>query len=144
VLARPGGKHVGNVASGVCAARVHDACAGVAAFPAEAVVESDAEAAQLRDARWSFLRQQPDRAWPAEPASRSERVGCVERRLVARAHSRGHASLSRVAVRAAVRSLRKHEYRRARVGRGQGGRQSCDTGADDGYVGCVAFLPHKR
>ena len=59
MLARPGREHVGNVAPGVGAARVHDARAGVPALAAEAVVESDAETAQLGDPRRSLLRQQP-------------------------------------------------------------------------------------
>ena len=128
------------MASGVGAARVHDARAGVAALAAEAVVESDAETAQLRDPRRSLLRQQPDRARPAEAAPRGERVRRVERRIVARADRRGDASLSRVAVRAAVGGLREHEHRGAGIGRGEGGGEACDTGADDDNVGSVGVF----
>jgi hypothetical protein len=54
-------KNVRNVTSGVGAAGVHDAGARVAALTAEAVVEADAEPAQLRDAGGRLGRQELDR-----------------------------------------------------------------------------------
>ena len=83
MLARPGRQDVRDVAPGVGAAGVHDAVARVAALAAEAVVEPDAEPAQLRDPGGSLLRQQPHRARPAEAASGGEGVRRVERRVVA-------------------------------------------------------------
>ena len=72
------------MASGVGAAGVDDAGARVAALAAEAVVEPDAEAAQLGDPCRRLVGQQLDRAAPAEAAARGERVGCVERGIVVR------------------------------------------------------------
>jgi hypothetical protein len=68
----------------------------------------------------------------------------MESRVVVRGDRRGHASLSRIAVRARVRGLREHEHRGAGVGRSKGGREAGDTGSDDENVACLAFLPHKR
>ena len=74
-------KNVRDVAPGVGAARVHDAGARVAAFAAEAVVEADAEAAQLGDPGGSLGRQELDRAdgrqmpRPAESVSAAWRAG---------------------------------------------------------------------
>ena len=130
---------VGDVAPGVGAARMHDASVGVAALTAEAVVERDPEPAQLRDPGRSLLGQEPHRAGPAEPASGRERVGGMERRIVARADGCGHASLGGVAVRARVRGLREHEHRRARVGRSQGGGEAGDPGSRDDDVRFLAF-----
>src|SRR5690348_11524933 len=49
---------LGDVSPGVRAARMHDAGARVAALPTEAVVEADAEAAQLPDPGRGLLREQ--------------------------------------------------------------------------------------
>ena len=121
MLARPGRQDVRDVAPGVGAAGVHDTVARVAALTAEAVVEPDAETAQLRDPGGSLVRQQPHGARPAEVASRGERVCRVELRIVVRADGCGHASLSRVAVRAAVRGLGEDVHGRPGIGGGKGG-----------------------
>ena len=144
MLARRARQDVGDVAPGVGAAGMHDAGAGVAALAAESVVERDSEPAQFGDPRGSLLRQQPDRAGPAEPAARGERVCGVQLRIVVRADRRGHASLGGVAVRAAVRGLREHEHRGACLGRGESGGEAGDPGSDDDDVAFLAFLPHKR
>jgi hypothetical protein len=116
----------------------------VAALPAEAFVEADAEPAQLRDPSRSLLGQQPDGAGPAETAPRGERVGRVQPRIVVRADGRGDPTLGRVAVRARVRGLRENEHRSTAIGGGERGGESCNTGSDDDHVGLVAFLPHNR
>ena len=137
-------ENVRDEATGVCAAGMHDTGAGVAALPCEAVVEPHAEPAQLRDPLGSLLRQQPDRAGPAEAAPRGERVGCVERGIVARADGCRDSSLGGVAVRARVGGLREHEHRGARLGRSEGSGEAGDTGSDDDHVRSLAFLPHNR
>ena len=90
------------MATRVSAAGVHDARARVPALTPKAVVEANAETAELGDPRRSLLRQQPHRARPAQAPSGGERVRRVKRRVVVGAYGSGHSSLSRVAVRAAV------------------------------------------
>jgi hypothetical protein len=137
-------ENVRDEATGVCAAGMHNAGAGVAALPCEAVIELHAEPAQLGDPLGSLLRQQPDGAGPADTAPRGERVGCVHRGIVTRADGRCDASLGGVAVRARVGGLREHEHRGARVGSSQGSGEAGDTGSDDDHVRSIAFLPHNR
>jgi len=132
-------ENVRDEATGVCAAGMHDAGAGVSALPCESVVEPHAEPAQLRDPLGSLLRQQPDGTGPAEAAPRGERVGCVQRGIVALADGRCDASLGGVAVRARVGGLREHQNRSAFLGRCEGGGKAGDTGSDDDQVRHLAF-----
>jgi hypothetical protein len=123
---------------------MHDAGARVAALPAEAVVEADAEATQLCDPGWSLLRQQTNGAGPAKTASGGERVLGVKGGIVVGADGRRYAALGRVAVRATVRGLREHEHRGAGVGCRKRCGEAGDTGSGDDRVGALAFLPHNR
>ena len=100
--------------------------------------------AQLGDPGGSLVRQELDRARPAEAAPRGERVGGMQSRVVVRADRGGDAALRRIAVRARVRRLREHEHRGAGVGGSERGGEAGDPGSDDEDVACLAFLPHKR
>ena len=55
-----------------------------------------------------------------------------------------HATLRRVAVRARVRRLRKHEDRGAGVGGRERGGEARNSGSDHEHVVSLAFLPHNR
>ena len=135
---------VGDMTSRVRTARMHDAGARMAAFPAKFFVEPHTEPAQLFDPPGSVRCQQPDRARPAEAAARVARVGRVERGIVVSTDGRGDASLGGIAVGASVRGLREHEHRGAGVGRCEGSGEAGDPGSDDENVASLAFLPHNR
>ncbi len=128
---------VRDVASRVGAAGVDDARAGVPALAAESPSSKRTPSSpQPRDARGGLLGQQLDRARPADAPACGERVGGVERGVVAWADRRRDAALRGVAVRAAVRGLREHDHRGACVGRREGCGEAGDAGSDDGDVAC--------
>ncbi len=129
VLANAGGEHLGDPAAGLGPAGVHDPAARVTALAREAVVELNAERAQVGDSRRRLGCEELHGARPAEPPPGGERVGRVQGRVVVGADGRGDATLGRVAVRRAERALREHEHRRFLGGAERGG-QSGDPGSD--------------
>ena len=111
----------------------------------EPVVEPDAEARAARrcapEPRRSAARRRSAGRCPRPAASVSAAWSAGSSSVADRG---GDAALGRVAVRARVRGLREHEDRGAGVGCREGGGEAGDAGSDDGDVGLVAFLPHKR
>jgi len=143
MLAHARSEHLGDVPTGLGAARVHDTAARVPALARETVVELDTERDELGDALRRLARQQPDRRLPAQPAAGGERVGGVEDRLVVGTDGRGDAALRGPAVGRVDRALREEENGATRVSRGQGGGQPGDPCSHDRHVR-VQFLPQRR
>ncbi len=114
------------------------------AFEREPLVEARAELAEPRDAPGRLVAQELDGARPADAAPGRERVGCVERRIVALADRRRDAALCGIAVRRGMRGLREDCDGRAFVGGGESGGKTGDSGSDDVDVDLLAFLPHER
>ncbi len=116
------------------AVAVEDARSRVAALEAEVVVELDAQAAQVVGAGGRLLGQDAHRARPAEPAARAQRVLGVIARIVVRPDRGRDAALGEEARRSAHARPGDDDDLGARLGRGEGGGQAGDAGADDGQI----------
>ena len=130
MLERARREHLGDAASGLRAAGVHDAAARVAALAAEALVELDAELDQVGDPRRRIARQLADRALAADAAAGAQGVLGVQARIVVLAERRGDAALGVEAVGGRELAPAQHEHV-GLVRRGQRGVETGDTCADD-------------